>query len=152
MSKAQDKRIEFRREYDKVLEKAKDLGNFALVRAKDMRSGQTMIETSYTHIQKLREDAQAIDNELFNVSMLLEEYLWEKEQEKNFATKQESWPQRTTTAWFKSASSIFMNKRRFEFGGREYSTEFKYILAMIGGKYGYDSRINDKYVIIKNQA
>jgi hypothetical protein len=48
--------------------------------------------------------------------------------------------------------AIFMNKSRFEFGGREYSTEFKYILAMIGGKYGYDSRINDKYVIIKNQA
>lgn len=90
MSKAQDKRIEFRREYDKVLEKAKNLGNFALVRAKDLRSGQTLIETSYTHIQKLREDAQAIDNELFNVSMLLEEYLWERDQEKNFATKQES--------------------------------------------------------------
>jgi len=90
MSKAQDKRIEFRREYDKVLEKAKNLGNFALVRAKDLRSGQTLIETSYTHIQKLREDAQAIDNELFNVSMLLEEYLWERDQEKNFATNQES--------------------------------------------------------------
>jgi hypothetical protein len=90
MSKAQDKRTEFRKEYGKVLEKAKNLGNFALVRAKDLRSGYTMIETSYAHIQKLREDAQAIDNELFNVSMLLEEYLWERDQEKNFATKQES--------------------------------------------------------------
>jgi len=90
MSKAQEKHSEFRREYDKVLEKAKNLGNFALVRAKDLRSGDTITETSYAHIQKLREDAQSIDNELWNVSMLLEEYLWERDQEKNFATKQES--------------------------------------------------------------
>lgn len=49
-------------------------------------------------------------------------------------------------------NAVFMNRKRFEFGEREYSTEFKYILAMIGKEYGFDSRINDKYVIIKTQA
>lgn len=89
MSKAQDKRSEFRKEYDKVLQKAKNLGNFAIVRAKDMRSGHTMLETSYSHIQTMKGQAQQILDDLESVSLLFEETIWEKQREANFEAKPE---------------------------------------------------------------
>lgn len=87
MSKAQDKRSEFRREYDRVLQKAKNLGNFAIVRAKDMKSGNTILETSYSHIQTMKGQAQDILDELENVALLFEETIWEKQREANFEAK-----------------------------------------------------------------
>lgn len=46
-------------------------------------------------------------------------------------------------------NASFANQRTFAYGGRNYSTEFKYILALIGKDYGYNARIADKFIIIK---
>jgi hypothetical protein len=47
--------------------------------------------------------------------------------------------------------AILDNSKNFFYQGREYSVEFKYILALMAKDYGYTYRFDEKFLTLKPQ-
>lgn len=48
-------------------------------------------------------------------------------------------------------NAIFGNKTSFQFEGQTYSTNFKYVLAVMGDTYGFHANLTDKYIHLKSK-